>query len=64
MRTKNGTQTVPITTPKLLKKCSVGMLVIPNTEVTNVKGKKKMETLDKSALNNWRNLKYSQASIA
>lgn len=42
--TKKGTQTVPMTMPKFLKSCSEGMLVIPKTDVTNVKGKKKMET--------------------
>lgn len=44
IRTKKGMQTVAMAMPKFLKSCSEGMLVIPKTEVTNVKGRKKMET--------------------
>ncbi len=41
---KKGTQTVAMTTPKILNWWSVGMLVIPKTEVTKVSGRKKIET--------------------
>jgi hypothetical protein len=44
MRTKNGTQTVAIVTPKFLKSFSEGIFVMPKTEVTKVRGRKKMET--------------------
>lgn len=44
IRKKNGTQTTAMTIAKSLKFCSCGMLVMPNTDVTNVKGRKKMET--------------------
>lgn len=44
MSRKNGMQTVAITTPNHLNWCSVGMFVMPNTEVTKVSGRKKIET--------------------
>ena len=45
MRKKNGTQTVAITIPKS-RKPSDGMLLIPKTEVTKVRGRKNMDTFD------------------
>jgi len=41
---KNGMHTVAMTIPNHLNWCSVGMLVMPKTEVTNVRGRKKIET--------------------
>src|SRR5436190_22487111 len=44
MRRKNGTQTAARTTPKRQKLALGSMLVMPKTEVTNVKGRKNMLT--------------------
>jgi len=45
MRRKNGMQTVAITTANALNlSACVGMSVMPKTEVTKVKGRKKIET--------------------
>jgi hypothetical protein len=41
---QNGIQTVAIVIPKSRKLFSEGMLVIPNTDVTKVTGKKKIVT--------------------
>jgi hypothetical protein len=46
IRKKNGTQTVAIVIPKALNWWSVDMFVIPKTDVTKVRGRKKIETLD------------------
>ena len=46
IKRKNGTQTVAIVIPKALNWWSVDMFVIPKTDVTKVRGRKKMETLD------------------
>jgi hypothetical protein len=46
IKKKNGTQTVAIVIPKALNWWSVDMFVIPKTDVTKVRGRKKMETLD------------------
>jgi hypothetical protein len=48
IRKKKGMQTTAMTMAKFLKSCSCGMLVIPKTDVTKVKGKKKMETCNSS----------------
>jgi hypothetical protein len=44
IRMKNGRQTVTITTPKILNWCSVGIFVIPKTDVTKVRGRKNIDT--------------------
>ena len=46
IKRKNGTQTVAIVIPKALNWWSVDMFVIPKTDVTKVRGRKKIETLD------------------
>jgi len=45
IRRKNGTQTTAMTIAKFLKpEPWEGMLVMPKTDVTNVKGRKNIET--------------------
>lgn len=44
IRRKKGTQTTDMTMAKSLKFCLLGIFVIPKTEVTNVKGRKKIDT--------------------
>jgi hypothetical protein len=44
IKTKNGTQTVAMVIPNEPKSCSVDIFVMPYTEVTNVKGRKNIET--------------------
>ena len=46
IKKKNGTQTVAIVIPKALNWWSVDMFVIPKTDVTKVRGRKKIDTLD------------------
>lgn len=41
---KKGMHTVAMTIPNHLNWCWVGMLVMPKTEVTNVRGRKKIDT--------------------
>lgn len=44
IKRKKGMQTVHITMPNTLNSCSVGMLVMPKTDVTNVMGRKNIDT--------------------
>ncbi len=44
IKRKNGMHTVAIVTPNHLNCRSVGIFVMPNTEVTKVRGRKKIET--------------------
>jgi hypothetical protein len=44
IRKKKGIQTSVIAIAKFLKLCSWGIFVMPKTEVTKVRGRKKIET--------------------